>query len=136
MPKRSRRAAPSVLSAKQYRQTGSEHSLQVSVLEYLALNAKPHAFWFAIPNAGKRSWRVAARMKAEGMQAGVSDLCIMLPGGGVLWLELKIGNEKQSDEQLVFERVCQILDHPYRVIRTLDEAISFLRYHGALKETA
>jgi len=149
MPKQSRRAKANVpdrrkaiqrafvnLSAKQYRQTGSEHSLQASVMEYLRFNMHPHAFVFAIPNAGKRSWQTAAKMKAEGLTAGVADICIMRPGGRVAWLELKIDNEKQSPEQIAFEQTCQRLGHVYCIARTFEDAIEILRRLGALKENA
>ena len=46
---------------------------------------------FAVPNEGKRSVRVAARMKAEGMKPGVCDLALPVGRGGYLgWFgELK-----------------------------------------------
>ena len=122
------------MSAKQYRQSGSEHSLQVSVLQYLKLNAKRGIYWFAVPNAAKRSWQGARRMKAEGLTAGVADLCIMVPEGRVLWLELKNAKGKRSDMQDFFEDVCCHLDHPYCTARSLDEAIFFLSHWGTLRE--
>jgi len=134
MPNPPRRAKANVLSRAQYRQTGSEHSLQVSVLEYLKLNAKNPVYWFAVPNAGKRSWQGARDMKAEGLTAGVADLCIMLPEGRVAWLEMKTPKGRRSDMQDFFEDVCDHLQHPYATARTFDEAIAILRRWGALKE--
>jgi hypothetical protein len=122
------------VKAAQYRKLASEHSLQVSVLEYLALNHQRDVFWFSIPNAGKRGWSAAKHLTAEGMTAGVADLCIMLPKGRVLWLELKTGKGRQSEHQYAFECICVILGHPYHLIRDLPEAIDILRRHGALKE--
>ena len=121
------------MKREQYRQTASEHALQVSVLEYLAVNAQPWAYWFAIPNAGKRSWRTAKQMKAEGLTAGVADLCFLLPCGEVLWLELKRPGEKQTAAQIVFQGVCESLGHPYYVARSFDEAIAILRRWRVLK---
>jgi hypothetical protein len=131
---RARQAHPRKAPVKreQYRQLASEHSLQTSLLEYLTLYA-PHAYWFAIPNAGKRSWSTAKRMKAEGLTAGVADLCIMLTSGRVLWLELKRGKEKQTPAQIVFQSVCENLGHAYYVARSFDEAISILRQWRILK---
>ena len=63
-------------------------------------------------------------MKAEGLQSGVADLCIMLPGGKVAWLELKTDKGRQSIAQKGFEAKCKRLDHPYALARTLDEAIA------------
>jgi hypothetical protein len=111
----------------------SEHSLQVTVLDYLTYNAKPDIFWLAIPNAARRSLSLGARMRAEGLQAGVADLCIMLPGGKVGWLELKTDRGRQSIAQKGFEAKCKRLDHPYALARTLDEAIAALTQWKALK---
>ncbi len=48
---------------------------------------------FAIPNGGHRDVRTAARLKAEGVKAGVPDLCLPVARGGYhgLWIELKAG---------------------------------------------
>jgi hypothetical protein len=46
---------------------------------------------FAIPNGGKRNPVTAAVLKAEGVLAGVPDLCLPVKRGpyGGLWIELK-----------------------------------------------
>ena len=111
----------------------SEHSLQVTVLAYLTYRAKPDVNVIAIPNAARRSLRMGARMKAEGLQSGVADLCIMLPGGRVAWLELKTDKGRQSIAQKGFEAKCKRLDHPYALARNLDEAITALTQWKALK---
>jgi len=119
------------MKAAAYRRSGSEHALQNQVLGILAVHGK-HCYPFAIPNAAKRSPAMAARMKAEGLRAGVADLCIMLPGC-CGWLELKAGKGKQSDAQKGFQAVCHRLGHAYEVVHTLDEAITVLKAWGALK---
>jgi len=134
MPRSSRRAKASVLTVAQYRQTVKEHDLQAGLIRYLKLHARTDVHYFAIPNAAKRSWQTAAKMKAEGLSAGVADLCFMLTGGRAAWLELKIKNEKQTDEQLAFEQICNALGHPYMVARTFDTAVAILRSWRILKE--
>jgi hypothetical protein len=120
------------MKAAAYRRSGSEHALQNQVLGILAIHGK-RCYPFAIPNAARRSPAMAARMKAEGLTAGVADLCIMLPGGKVGWLELKTATGRQSEMQKTFELVCKELRHPYALVRTLDEAIAVLKSWGALK---
>jgi hypothetical protein len=109
----------------------SEHTLQASVLRHLEQRAG-NCYWFAIPNAARRSPGLAARMRAEGLRAGVADLAIMLPGGRTGWLELKNSKGRQSDAQAGFEAICGRLGHGYAVARTLDEAIAVLGTWGAL----
>jgi len=111
----------------------TEHRLQTLVLEALQLRAAKDAFWFAVPNAGKRSFAVATRMRKEGMQAGVADLCVMLSGGRTIWLELKAGKGRQSPAQKHFQDICNRLNHVYILARSFDEAIENLKAFGALR---
>jgi hypothetical protein len=50
----------------------------------------------AIPNGGYRAKRTAARMKAAGLKAGVSDLFLPVARGSFhgLYIELKVGKNK------------------------------------------
>jgi hypothetical protein len=119
------------MKAADYRRRVPEHDLQKQVLEVIALQSKS-AFAFAVPNAAMRSPALAARMKAEGLMSGVADLCVMLPEGKAGWLELKTATGRQSETQRTFEIVCIGLDHPYALVRSLDEAIAVLKSWGAL----
>lgn len=73
----------------------SEHEEQAALLQWWELAApkeiKP--LLFAIPNGGLRSKATAARLRAEGVRAGVPDLflAVTTPGYAGLWLELKRG---------------------------------------------
>ena len=46
---------------------------------------------YHVPNEGLRSGRAGARLKLEGMRAGVPDVCLPVPRGGygALYIELK-----------------------------------------------
>ena len=111
----------------------NEHKLQVMVVDYLAAAARSDCYWYAIPNAGHRSLRMGARMKREGLRAGLADLEIMLPGRPNAYLEMKTSTGRQSVEQKNFQAICLKLGHPYAVARTFDEATKILRLWGALK---
>lgn len=54
---------------------------------------------FAIPNGGQRSIATASRLKAEGVRAGVWDLC-MPTEKGTLWIEMKVGTNKLTQAQV------------------------------------
>lgn len=78
----------------------SEHDEQRLVFLWAA--GRPElALMHAIPNGGKRDLRTAARLKAEGVKAGVPDICLPLPAGGFhgLYIELKTNKGRLSSEQ-------------------------------------
>lgn len=75
-----------------------------------AVDVEPNATigWYllAIPNGGRRDVREAARLKAEGVKPGVSDLLLPLRRGGhfALWLELKAPGNKPTPLQRAWLR--------------------------------
>lgn len=67
--------------------------------KYPQLKAMYHA-----ANEGKRSARAGAELKRQGMKPGVSDICLPYASGKYnnLYVELKVGNNKATDNQLKF----------------------------------
>ncbi len=61
-------------------------------------------FMYAVPNGGKRNSREAARLKRQGVKSGIYDICLPIASKGYhgLYLELKIGKNKLSDNQKKF----------------------------------
>lgn len=55
-------------------------------------------YLMSVPNGGKRNPREAARLKAEGAKAGVSDLLLPLrrQGFGSFWIEMKAPGNKPT----------------------------------------
>lgn len=71
---------------------------------------------FAVPNGGQRNVIVAARMKAEGVRAGVPDLFLAVPAFGYngLFIELKKPKGgRVSDSQTEF--ISELSEQGYRV---------------------
>ena len=62
-----------------------EHQVQKAICQYLDLRG---VCYFAIPNGGKRNLITAKKLKAEGVKAGVPDLCI-IKDGQAFFLEVK-----------------------------------------------
>lgn len=56
---------------------------------------------FHIPNGGSRNKAEAARLKAQGVKAGVPDLFLPVPRGPYhgLWIEMKVGRNKPTKAQ-------------------------------------
>jgi hypothetical protein len=81
----------------------SEHQQQVQIMKWLALqHPKAYLHTFAVPNGGQRHIRVAAKLKAEGVKAGVPDFMIALPMGGYhgLFIEYKAEKGRPTKTQL------------------------------------
>lgn len=101
--------------------SGTEHGEQVALFCWAANEARNgHADigkLFAIPNGGKRDGATAARMRAEGVKAGIPDLCLPLARGGFhgLFIELKklsgkppTGEQKRRMAELVDDGYCAL----------------------------
>ena len=100
----------------------SEHAMQAAVIDWWRLACRgyglPEFALFAIPNAAKRSFRLAAYMRAEGMRAGVPDLLLAfgrwdrweLRG---LFIEMKRKPNKVTPEQTLM--IEYLLSEGYRV---------------------
>lgn len=78
-----------------------EHPEQVTFLNWFKARW-PNVFIYSTPNAGKRSVWAAAKLKREGMVAGIPDLHV--PEWN-LWIEMKsvIGGLKKSQKKVIPE---------------------------------
>lgn len=128
-----KRAKPKSTRTKGLLDNPSEHVIQCRLIDYLVYAAKPEVYYFAIPNQGNRHIYNATKMKAEGVRAGVADLCFMLPGGIVGWLEMKKPGGSLSDPQKQFRERCALLGHHWALAKSVDEAIEILTKWDALK---
>lgn len=110
----------------------SEHDEQAAFVRWAALSAgrlPALRLLFAVPNGGHRRKSVAGRMKAEGVRAGVPDLCLpaLLPGPdgvtyGALWIEMKTQTGTLSAAQLGWARALVSAGHAWAMCRGFDEA--------------
>lgn len=83
----------------------SEHDIQVALMRWFALQfPAEYAVSYATPNAGKRTPRQGAYLKAEGLKPGVPDLCIPVARKGFhgLYIELKTNTGRLTKEQAAF----------------------------------
>ena len=85
----------------------SEHAEQCALFRWAGYQAKrlPElALLFAIPNGGFRTKATAAKLKAEGVKAGVPDICLPVAKGEYhgLWIELKAGRNKPTTTQVAW----------------------------------
>lgn len=106
----------------------SEHAEQVEVVRWFdALGA---GRIYAIPNGGTRSRAYSTHLHEEGMKTGAPDLVVALPGGRVVWIEMKRRVKSASRispaQRKEHERLCA-LDHVVYVCYGADAAIKVLQ---------
>lgn len=85
----------------------SEHDIQSAFFRWVRLAEKINPalrLMFAVPNAGKRGYKTAAMMLAEGLRSGVPDMLLPVPRNGFtgLAIEFKKPGGKLSDNQKDF----------------------------------
>lgn len=88
-----------------------EDDLQKRIVDYvryaMTYNGRSLTEWlYAVPNGGKRNAREGARLKAQGVKAGVNDLVLPIAAGGYggLYVELKVGKNTLTDSQREFHQ--------------------------------
>jgi hypothetical protein len=82
------------------------HKAQCEIVRYCRLRGGGAEWIYACPNGGKRSKTEAAKLKREGVLAGVWDLFMPVPNfrslHNGLYVEVKVGEDKLSPEQIAF----------------------------------
>ena len=106
-----------------------EERLQRAVVQLLML-AYPTLRWRAIPNGEYRNKATAGRLKAMGVQPGVADLHVTLPGGKTLWIELKSEKGRPSAAQLAFADAETATGAEYKICRSIDDVVDVLGRRG------
>jgi hypothetical protein len=103
----------------------SEDILQAAIYKwyhntYCTKNNNPKHCIFAVPNGGNRSAREAAKFKATGLVAGVSDLIVIQPNR-IIFVEVKFEKGRQQPNQIEFENTVKTLGFEYYVVKSLEE---------------
>ena len=124
------------------RKIGSESLEQMAVVAYCKYQS-----WrlpncdriFHIPNGGHRSITEAKRFKAEGVQAGVSDLCLPVPLNGYhgMYIEMKRPDHtnKPTKDQMDWLDYFNSVGYKAVVCYGYEEAVREIqRYYGIPEE--
>lgn len=106
-----------------------ESKLQTECVKWFRLQYPQYYYnLFAIPNGGKRSKVEAAIMQGEGVVSGVADLMLAVPkyeiGNGyyhALFIEMKSGKNKQTANQIAFQKAVELQGYKYVVCRTFEQ---------------
>lgn len=118
------------------RPSDEEHRIQCSCVRWFNLkHRKLKGRLFAVPNGGKRDALTGAKLKAEGVVAGVADLILLVPNRfyGALLVEMKTLTGRQSKSQKNWEQIITSEgDYKYVVCHSLDDFIrevdDYLKY--------
>lgn len=101
-----------------------EHRIQCACVNWFRLQYPTHASaLFAVPNGGRRDRVSGAKLKAEGVLPGVSDLILLIARGGyhALLIEMKTEKGKQSPAQRDWQREMESRGYRYIVCHSFDE---------------
>lgn len=108
---------------------GEEARIQTGIVQYLRLN---RYFVFSIPNGINIPTGVSRELYHRmGLLSGVSDLCVVLPEGRVMWIEVKTTKGVQSETQRAFEKAITALGYNYQIWRSMNDAINFVEKRKA-----
>lgn len=80
-----------------------EVTFHISAASFLRVALPPEVIFFHVPNGEVRDKATAGKLKAMGVLAGVFDLGFIWPNGQASWLELKVGDNDLSDDQIKFQ---------------------------------
>lgn len=97
----------------------SEHLIQVSCINWFK-REYPNYLIFSIPNGEFRHKTVALRLKAEGLTAGIPDLCV-ITDKKILWVELKAEKGRLSIHQKEVQKKMQELNQEVYTCFSFDE---------------
>jgi len=122
-----------------------EHDEQVALFYWAELNSKKIPalkLLMAIPNGasyggGGGRWSIAKRMKDEGVKKGVPDVFLPVPMTYVnegqvtdmkagLWIEMKAGKNKPSDDQSWWIENLQEMGYRVEVCYSSNEAVDII----------
>jgi hypothetical protein len=80
-----------------------EISLHIQAASFMFRAMPPEVIWFHCPNGEVRDKATAGKLKAMGVLPGVFDFGLIWPNGQASWLELKVGDNDLSEEQVKFQ---------------------------------
>ena len=124
--------------------TRTESAEQQTIFEWSRLNYGKYPelehLFFAVPNGGSRHKLEAYSLKRQGVKSGISDMTIQVARGGYhgLWIELKVGKNRASENQEKFINEIKKQGYYAEVIWGAENAIDLIKKYldGKLKKNS
>lgn len=115
----------------------SEETEQMAVIQWAQYNQNhyPELRWLHhCPNGGSRNKIEAVKLKQMGVKAGVSDICLPYQRGIYcgLYIEMKYGNNRHTEEQKEFLRDMQEAGHFVVTCYSAEDAVNVLKEYLTL----
>ncbi|MBD2753819.1 VRR-NUC domain-containing protein [Spirosoma validum] len=116
---------PNTITADEYRSENvdqEEHGLQARCVEWFRLQY-PQYLIYAVPNAAKRSFALAAWLEDEGLVSGIPDLHVAVPTDTHpgLFIEMKVKDRKPSDKQAIIHAYLRGMGYAVEIPQTFEE---------------
>ncbi len=114
------------MTPEQLAASGSESAHQKALFAWVAAQTRHPLLklCFAIPNGGHRNKVTAARLKAEGVRAGIPDIFLPVPRHYYhgFFIEMKVGKNKESTAQLMWCGRLAALGYQYKTCYGWEDA--------------
>lgn len=124
---------------KQHRPVNrEEQTLQTECVRWFRLQYRQYEkLLFSIPNGYYKSRITAIKAKAEGLTAGVADLCLAIPRGGygALYIEMKQKGNYQQPNQKAWQSECERVGNKYVVCKSIYEFMREINAYMSLPPT-
>jgi hypothetical protein len=111
------------------RRNEAEFALQQAVCGFLRVALPADCAWFSIPNGGLRHTKVAQKLAATGLKAGVPDLCVIYRRTPI-FIELKTATGAVSQVQKQMHRRLVMAGAEVLVLRSVEGVENALREMG------
>lgn len=101
-----------------------ESHLQSECVKYFRYRYPKHSkLLFAVPNGGSRNPIEAKNLKVQGVVPGVADLLLLIPkhSFSALCIEMKVGRNKQTENQIKWAADATKAGNLYRVVTSFDQ---------------
>jgi hypothetical protein len=104
----------------------TESELQAQCVRYMRNDLRVvYGTFFSVPNEGRRGVLNASRMVAQGLLAGIPDLC-WLVNGTIVFFELKAKSGSLSPKQKLVHANLTDLGYTVRLIKTFEDFQKFV----------
>ena len=122
------------MTPEQLAAPGTEHAHQTALFCWIAIQIPkyPELRWaYATPNGGKRDPITAARLKAEGVKSGISDICLPIGRKGYsgFYIEMKKPGGKESPTQKEFGAFVGTQNYLYKCCMSWEDAATAIEWY-------